>query len=369
MVRLGDDEHERHFALRHADVLRQTALATTVGGLGGVGVTAGTAAASDACGKDNASDPGQQNVVWNRGDGATSVENCDNGYARGQRLDHRYSAQYILSVDQSGGDEKSPEDDPWVHFFSTAGHAEYYSSGYNCDTWERAAGLQRHRTTVERLTDSGFLTTPTNGYQVAGRPADGDDNGLIEDVAQQAAMTAMTEAVGYVVESNPITAAAGVALGLLGGSNGDDQEGGDEIMYEWDYSPYYYKCGSHFLNFDLRRSRDVGLKLRDEAWGGKYPNYTSIIDYVSIADPVTDNVQVETVSADDIIKTTRGERARVTDVNEQVRSTRNSEPQEVSSDAVPAGILKKYDLDTSSNRFMRFPVQARTQSISGKLID
>lgn len=346
-------------AVSRRSVLQQTALVASIGGVGGIGVTAGTAAAASKCGKDNADDPGTLEIVWSNENETVGRDGCSRSALRGKKVINGHSVQYRFSYQR-------PDTDEWEHIFMTGSHSVYQRSGYDCNSWERTDGVMGHRVTVDNIY-GGYLNNPVSGKEVGGNPPEGSDSGFISDAAEQVAMTAITEAIGAI--SAPTGIAAGIALGLLGDSNGENETDTDRIMYDWDYSNAKY-CGSHFLEFRVKDYKNPALSVTDESWG-RYPTYAKSVQNIDIGDPVTESSTsnlVDTVSTGDIIKTSRGESVRVTGTEEQTTQM-NDKKRRLSTDSLPSQFVQSYDGDLSSTEFVAFPASVQTRSISGRRLE
>lgn len=373
----SDSTDARTYAVSRRSALRTSALLTSAG-VGGLatGTLAGSAAAAGACGDDNPYDPGTVDYVWEKGDDKVESWYCDDNLFRGQKTIHAASTQYLGSAQDLAGE--------WNHFFQLGGHCEYYDGGWDCD-WSHAAGITGHKATIDNNDTWNDALDPANSHDVAGLPAAGGDNGLLGDLAEELAMTGISEAMAYYF-GTWAGVAAGITLALLHDSQNDDTTTGDELMYDWDYGSSYKKCGSHFVDFDMEGTESVSMDVTDEAWG-MYPNYTQVykeIDFLdatetstisggttstSSSDLTTRNSgQRRDVAPGDVIETTNGEPVRVTDVSVQTSLTPGRAPREISGPDDLSRVLQYRLGDTEPVRYAEFPAQVRTMSIGGEML-
>lgn len=358
--------------------LKKSALLTTFGsGSLGAGLFAGTAAAAGACGEDNPDEPNTVDYVFEKGDDKIDYANCGDGILRGQKTVHSASTQYLGSAEDLAGE--------WTHFFQLGGHSEYYDGGFDCGTWDHAAGITEHKATIDNKDGTNDALDPANDHDVAGLPAAGSDSGLIGDLAQELAMTALTEAMAYYY-GGWAGAAAGIAVGMLADSENNNTIKDSKLAYDWDYGSSYKKCGSHFVDFDLEGNESASLNVTDEAWG-MYPNYTQIykeIDFLDATETSDASLSTSTTTTDltsrnsgsrrhvevgDIIETTNGDPIEVTDVEVTASRTPGRSPSKVSSvNDLPQQVQHRIG-DKNPVRYAEFPAEVRTISISGERLE
>lgn len=359
-------------------VLRKSALLSAAG-VSGFGATSlvGTAAAAGACGDDDPDDPGTTDYVWEEGDDKVDIYNCGDNVLRGQKTVHAASVQYLGSAEDRAGE--------WSHFFQLGGHVEYYNGGFDCSTWDHDAGVSEHKATIDNKDGTNDALDPANDHDVAGLPAAGSDNGVLSDVGQELAMTAITEAMGY-YWGGWAGAAAGIAIGILADSENNNTVKDSKLAYDWDYGTSYSKCGSHFVDFDVEGNESVSLDVTDEAWG-KYPNYTQVYKEIDFLDatPVSEQTGTRSISSSDlvsrndgsrrdvapgdVIETTNGEPVRVTDVDVKTVESHGRTPQTISGASdLPRRLSHRFD-DEEPVQYAEFPAQVRTISVSGKRIE
>lgn len=355
--------------------IKKSAMMSGAALTGGLGTTAivGTAAASGGCTNENEPDYDEVTYYDEWGDDQKALDvDCTDVRSPNEKDVHGMSVLYRGTTD-AGGDLN--------HHFTVTGHTEHFeqeSWGDQCNKpWTNTYGVAGHRVTIESHRNATWWDKPS-GSSMAGHPTDSSGSGG-PFTAREAAFTALGTAAGY-VGGTWVGVAASIILAMVPESHGNESfDAYDEMMFDWDYANANGpKCGSHTVDWvvqnDDLNDESVSMDVTDEAWG-EYPNYTQIQKQVDFANatklnsvstsslnttgstPVlsTDKTlstsefwresdHPEPPSEGDIIETSRGERARVTDVNVQTTlSETGAQKRSVKGKNLPNGLSTHYD--------------------------
>lgn len=374
--------------INRRDFIRHTAAlsAVTGAGLGAVGV----AAAATNC-KDEDAHFEEKDDWWHRKSNDASADNYDcDTIGPYYKVEHGASIAYYGSCYWN---------DSWKHEFHEAGHTEHFIRDYCNSDWEHSHGIREHSISFynnSRSTTS--MPVSQNEMVKAAPPKDSWDS---PDEYMDYAYTALNAAVGYY--SWPLGTAmalAGVYVNNLPNDpNGDDPD----VYYDWDYGARENakQCGSHFVKQMVHgngggQGDGFDFDCYDEAWG-YYPNYTSIQFNFSYDDPIcsddcscpSSSSTAGTQSNDggstnacenrppssnaavepgDRIYNSRGQRVKVTAVDEVKTELPGTEPTELRPEELPGTLAREVDADEPV-LFRRFPMTLTKRRISGKVLD
>lgn len=376
-------------SVNRRDFIRHTATLSTVTGVG-LG-TVGLAAASDDC-KDDSSSFEEQNDWWHRKSYSDSADNYDCDY-----LGPYYKVEQGASIAYYGS---CYWNDSWKHEFHEAGHAEHFTRDYCNSDWQHTHGIREHSLSFYNNSQSTTsMPISQNEMVKAAPPVDSYDNPY---EYMDYAYTALNAAVGYY--SWPLGTAMAIA-GVVVNNIPNDPDGDDpDVYYDWDYGARENAkmCGTHFVKQMVHgngggQGDGFDFDCYDEIWG-YYPNYTSIHFNFSYDDPYcsddcscpSTSSTVETQSTDsggstnacenrppsskadvqpgDEIYNSKGQRVKVTGVDEEVSKLPGTEPTRVRPENLPGTLEREVDTDEKV-LFRRFPMTFTKRRISGELLE
>lgn len=375
-----EDERTRHGVPSEDSELttvsrrRMLQLSALLGGAGGIGMTADTVTAASACG-ESGPDPGTVDAYWDVGGGETIVNGCNRAALRRQKLSHASTVRYLGSYQKGSGDGGE-----WTHFFSIAGHSEFFRGGYgtcdpeddtDADFWEPGPGVRRHKVTLKNRQRPRDALRTINANDIAGNPAAENDEGELSGNKKAVASAALTTAIGYAAGSFA-GAGASIALALLSKSESRFDETEPTFQYGWDYGSGYYKCGSHFIDSGVVGGEDPSVTMIDESWG-EYPLFHSVKVDISIHSSRTktnNNQPDRNITEGSIIESTDSEQIRVTKTSTNTREIGAYNSTSVSSrDDLPRQLAYRISEDEDVARFAQFPGRVQTTLISGRIVE